>query len=100
MMDIEHLERLALGADRGAALSTLLPGTAEHDYWRGVFLLHDGRLDEVREILKSWKKRHGHNHHDPLFEQLRRRHLLLRANADLPGTTAELRREANVSLDD
>ncbi len=98
-MDIEHLERLALDPDRSAALSALLPGTAEHDYWRGVFLLLAGRLDEVREILDGWTKRHGVGHHEHL-EKLRRHHLLLRAKADLGATAEEIRREADVVLDD
>src|SRR5262245_44021945 len=98
-MDLEHLERLALSTDRTTALATLLPGTVDHDYWRGVFLLHDGRLDEVREILDGWTKRHGQKY-DPPFAKLHHRHLLLRANADLAATSAELSREADLVFDD
>ena len=56
-MDIVELELLALAADRSAGLAALMPGTAEHDYWRGVFLQHAGRLAEVDEILAGWTKR-------------------------------------------
>lgn len=97
-MDLETLEQLAF-ADRSAALAALLPGTVEHDYWRGVSFQHEGRLAEVDEILSNWTQRHGHGH-DELHERLRRRQLLLRANADLAATADELRREANVVLND
>src|SRR3954467_6579839 len=53
-MEIEELEALALGTDRVAALTALLPGTDEHDYWRGILLQHEGRLDEVDELLAGW----------------------------------------------
>lgn len=96
-MDIEQLEALALGTDRSAALAALLPGTAEHDYWRGIALQHEGRLDEVDVLLAEAAKRHGLAEH---VARLRRRQLILRAGADLPRHADALRREAGVSLDD
>ena len=96
-MDIEHLEALALGTDRSAALAALLPGSVEHDYWRGIALQHEGRLDEVDAILADWTKRHGNTEH---LARLRRRQLILRAGADLPRHADALRREAGVRLDD
>ena len=75
-MEIEALEQLALSEDRAAGLATLLPGTIEHDYWRGVFFQHEGQLDAVDEILASWEQRHGHRH-DEHHDRLRRRQLSL-----------------------
>ena len=98
-MDIEALEHLALAEDRSLALAALLPGTVEHDYWRGIFLQHAGRLAEVDEILSGWTKRHGSGH-DEQRERLGRHQLLLRADADLAATADELQREASVVLDD
>src|SRR5690349_18107451 len=97
-LDLDQLEALALSDDRESALATLLPGTTEHDYWRGVHLQHAGRLDEVDEILAGWQKRHGHEdaHHD----RLERRQLLLRAGADLAAHADRIRFEAGLRLDD
>ncbi|MCY0989073.1 hypothetical protein OV203_18195 [Nannocystis sp. ILAH1] len=97
-MDLEHLEALALSDDRAAALAGLLPGTPEHDYWRGVHSQHRGRLDEVDAILAGWKKRHGRT--DELHARLARRQLLLRAGQDLGKYADTLRFEAHVRLDD
>ncbi|WAS94229.1 hypothetical protein [Nannocystis punicea] len=97
-MDLEHLEALALSDDRAAALAGLLPGTPEHDYWRGVHLQHQGRLDQVDAILAGWKKRHGRI--DEQHARLSRRQLLLRAGQDLGAHADALRFEARVRLDD
>ncbi|PCC71250.1 hypothetical protein SAMN02745121_04789 [Nannocystis exedens] len=97
-MDLEHLEALALSDDRAAALAGLLPGTPEHDYWRGVHLQHQGRLDDVDAILAGWKKRHGRT--DEHHARLSRRQLLLRAGRDLGEHADALRFEARVRLDD
>ncbi|MFY0536825.1 hypothetical protein [Nannocystis pusilla] len=97
-MDLEHLEALALSDDRAAALAGLLPGTPEHDYWRGVHSQHHGRLDEVDAILAGWKKRHGRT--DEHHARLARRQLLLRAGQDLGKHADTLRFEAHVRLDD
>ncbi len=97
-MDLEHLEALALSNDRSTALGALLPGTVEHDYWRGVQLQHAGRLDEVDEILGDWQRRHGHT--DEHHQRLSRRQLLLRAGADLAAHADTIRFEAGVWLND
>src|SRR5512135_3708485 len=97
-MEIENLEALAFAEDRAAALAELLPGTVEHDYWRGVHLQHAGRLAEVDEILAGWRKRHGHE--DVNHARLARRQLLLRAGADLGAFADRIRFEAGLALDD
>lgn len=97
-MDLEQLEALALSDDRAAALTGLLPGTAEHDYWRGVHLQHRGELDEVDAILSGWKRRHGRT--DEHHARLARRQLLLRSGRDLAGHADKLRFEAGLRLDD
>ena len=97
-MDDEQLEALALSDDRDAALARLLPGTAEHDYWRGVHLQHAGRLDEVEQILADWQRRHGH--HDDHHTRLARRQLLLRAGRDLGAHADTIRFEVGLALDD
>ncbi|MCY1056787.1 hypothetical protein [Nannocystis sp. SCPEA4] len=97
-MDLEHLEALALSDDRAAALAGLLPGTPDHDYWRGVHLQHHGKLEDVDAILSGWKKRHGRT--DELYTRLSRRQLLLRAGRDLGKHAEAVRFEAHVRLDD
>ncbi|HUS63176.1 MAG TPA: hypothetical protein VMZ28_01495, partial [Kofleriaceae bacterium] len=97
-MDLDQLEALALSDDRESALAGLLPGSIEHDYWRGVHLQHAGRLDEVDGILEAWQRRHGHTeeHHD----RLARRQLLLRAGRDVAAHAERIREDAGVWLDD
>lgn len=97
-LDLDLLEALALSADRPAALAALLPGTALHDYWRGVHLQHEGRLDEVAAILAAWSSRHAGDHE--LQRRLERRQLLLRAGGDLAAHADALRFEAGITLDD
>ncbi len=98
LMDLDRLEALALSDDRSAALAGLLPGTVEHDYWRGVHLQHQGRLGEVDTILAAWQRRHGGT--DESHARLARRQLLLRAGQNLPAVADTLRFEAGVQLDD
>lgn len=97
-MELSELEALALGPDRAAALKALLPGTTEHDYWRGVLLQHEGRLDEVDALLGGWAERH--RSYDAHYERLARRQLLARARADLPGVAERLLEETRTALDD
>src|SRR5688572_16320640 len=97
-MDLEQLEALALSEDRAAALANVLPGTVEHDYWRGVHLQHAGRLDEVDEILSGWRRRHGGT--DSFHARLARRQLLLRAGEKPNRHADKIRFEAGLSLDD
>jgi hypothetical protein len=97
-LDLDLLEGLALAPERSLALAALLPGTALHDYWRGVHLQHEGRLDEVDPILAAWSSHHPDD--DELEEKLARRQLLLRAGEDLAAHAEALRIEAGISLDD
>lgn len=76
-MDLEHLEALALSPDREAALAQLLPGSADHDYYRCVHLQHHGRLDEAQKIIDDWNNRHNDDRHGTL----RLRQLLLRLSS-------------------
>ncbi len=97
-LDLDLLEALALAEDRPAALDALLPGTGLHDYWHGVHLQHEGRLDEVDPILAAWSGRHPGD--DELRGRLERRQLLLRAGSDLAAHADALRFEAGIALDD
>ena len=97
-MDLEQLEALALSDDRSAALAELLPGTVEHDYWRGVLHQHRGELDPVDTILGEWPRRHGRT--DEHHARLRRRQLLLRAGVDLKRHADALRFESGANLED
>lgn len=58
-MDLETLEALALADNRAAALSQLLPGSEDHDYYRCLHAQHRGALDEADAILATWPERHG-----------------------------------------
>ena len=98
-MELGELEQLALGTDRAAALAALMPGTTEHDYWRGVFLQHEGRLDEVDEILRTWADRYG-GYQDDFHSRLSRRQLLAKARRELAAVAEEIRHETGTSLDD
>lgn len=73
-MDLEHLEALAFAEDRTAALAQLLPGSADHDYYRCVHLQQQGKLDEAQRIIDEWTNRH----HDGRSEVLAMRQLLLK----------------------
>ena len=46
-MELEILEALALADNRAAALSQLLPGSEDHDYFRCLHAQHRGALDEA-----------------------------------------------------
>ncbi|MCB9575343.1 MAG: hypothetical protein H6709_24975, partial [Kofleriaceae bacterium] len=97
-MDLEQLEALALADDRDAVLAQLLPGTEDHDYWRGVHLQHAGRLDEVDDLLAGWAKRHGHGR--DAHTRLARRQRLLRAGASPAEHADAIRFEVGLALDD
>lgn len=97
-MELAELEQLALSTDRAAALSGLLPGTPEHDYWRGILLQHEGRLDEVDELLRQWGGRHrGHDEH---YRRLWQRQLLLRSRTDLARVADTILEQTGRALDD
>jgi hypothetical protein len=73
-MDLEHLEALAFAEDREAALARLLPGSADHDYYRCVHLQQRGKLEEAARIIDEWTNRHA----DRRIEVLKLRQMLLR----------------------
>ena len=98
-MDIAELERFALGEDREVALERLVPGTVDHDYWRGVLFQHQGRLDDVDRILVGWSGRHGASGRER-YERLWRRQLLLRAEQDFGRVADDLRVQGGVAFDD
>ncbi|HEX5058019.1 MAG TPA: hypothetical protein VFV99_01610 [Kofleriaceae bacterium] len=58
-MELETLEALALADNRAAALSQLLPGSEDHDYYRCLHAQHRGAFDEAQVILDAWHERHG-----------------------------------------
>jgi hypothetical protein len=58
-MDLEILEALALSDNRATALSQLLAGSEDHDYFRCLHAQHRGSLDEAQSILDAWPDRHG-----------------------------------------
>lgn len=73
-MDLEHLEALAFAENREAALAQLLPGSADHDYYRCVHLQQRGKLADAERIIDEWTNRH----HDGRIEVLKLRQMLLR----------------------
>ncbi|MEZ4362678.1 MAG: hypothetical protein R3B48_20975 [Kofleriaceae bacterium] len=78
-MDLEQLEALAFAPDRGVALGQLLPGSADHDYYRCIHLQHRGQLAEAQRIIDEWTNRH----HDSRGEVLALRQLLLKLSGRL-----------------
>ena len=95
-MDIEQLKALALADDRDAALSALVAGTEDHDYWRAIRLQHQGKLTEVDAILDGWRSKHGDTTRRGVIE---RRQLLLRADADLAANAQRLADDLGVRHD-
>lgn len=98
-MELAQLEALAFHPDKRAALSSLLPGTKEGDYYRAVALQNEGRLDEAEAIIASFKKRYGYDGAE-MRERLKKRQLLLRAATNLPEVASDLARELNVTFED
>ncbi len=75
-MDLELREALALSEDRRGALSHLLPGSEDHDYYRCLAAQHAQQLDEADQIIAAWPQRHGQTQS---YTRLRLRQLLCRA---------------------
>ncbi|WP_428261538.1 hypothetical protein [Haliangium sp.] len=58
-MDLEQLERFALGDDREAALAELVPGTEDYYHYHCLHYQHTGRLRDSYELIERWLARHG-----------------------------------------
>ncbi|MDQ3341668.1 MAG: hypothetical protein M4D80_41485, partial [Myxococcota bacterium] len=84
-MDLEIHEALALSEDRSVALSQLLPGSEDHDYYACLHAQHAGNLDEADRILRAWPERHGSTER---YNRLRLRQLLCRATT-VPAQVAD-----------
>ena len=93
-MDLEILEALALSENRTAALSQLLPGSEDHDYFRCIHAQHERRLDDADAILDAWVERHGSNER---FQRLRLRQLLCRLVDDPASVANDVRDHFGVS---
>jgi hypothetical protein len=72
---IGFLEDFALAADRNAALGALVPGTAEHYFYRCLERQHAGAFGEVDRLLAEWSQRHGRS---GLVARIERRQYLLK----------------------
>lgn len=110
-MDIDRLEGFALGLGPGAgdgetigiagrerALAAFVPGTAEHDRLRVLLLQQRGQVEDLRQadaILDRARTRHGS---DDVWAALRRRQLVLWADADLAAHGRALADATGVSL--
>ncbi len=70
-MDLEQLEALAFSEDRDAALAQLLPGSADHDYYRCVHLQQRGLLDQAQLVIDDWTNRHNDSRRDILLMRQR-----------------------------
>jgi hypothetical protein len=90
-MDLEILEALALATDRTEALGQLLPGSEDHDYFRGLHAQHRGAFDEAQTVLDGWVGRHGHTER---YERLRLRQLFYRLED--PSSLEQLRDQFGV----
>ncbi|MBA2540665.1 MAG: hypothetical protein H0V17_13590, partial [Deltaproteobacteria bacterium] len=93
-MDLEIHEALALSDDRSAALSQLLPGSEDHDFYRCLRAQHTGALDDADTILRAWPERHGHTQR---YQQLTLRQLLYRVTAGAPTRHDDVRDQLGVS---
>src|SRR4051795_776922 len=92
-MDLEILEALALAPDRSQAVSQLLPGSEDHDYFRCLHAQHRGALDEAQQILDVWTDRHGHTSG---YERLRERQRWYRLVANPESVADEVRDQYDV----
>ncbi len=93
-MDLEILEALALADNRAAALSQLLPGSEDHDYFRCLHAQHRGALDEADAILAAWPERHGSTER---YERLRIRQDWYRLGENAAGVADDVRDRFGVS---
>ncbi len=92
--EVGFAERFALAEDRATALAELIPGTPEFYYYSCLHLQSQGKLDEVWEVMKSWKSRHGHR--SPEYKQIEVRQRLLGFASDPADTYKSLARELSL----
>lgn len=57
--EIGFLEDFSLAKDRSVPLKQLIPGTEDYYYYHCLHYQHTGQLDQVRELLVPWIKRHN-----------------------------------------
>jgi hypothetical protein len=56
---IGFIEDYALATDRNAALDQLIPGTEEYYYYHCLQRQHEGRYEDVEELMATWLRRHS-----------------------------------------
>ncbi|HGY90421.1 MAG TPA: hypothetical protein ENK43_04545, partial [Planctomycetes bacterium] len=76
-------ETFALAKDRQAAIAQLIPGTADFYYYSCLQKQHEGRLEEVPALLRTWIERHGRT---ARVEEIENRQALLSFAKDPSGT--------------
>jgi hypothetical protein len=79
------LETFALAEDRGEALKELIPGTEDYYYYSALLAQQEQRLDDVRDLLEPWMKRHGET---PRYREIENRQALL-GYTDAPDITLD-----------
>ncbi|HEY5945035.1 MAG TPA: hypothetical protein VIV40_06060, partial [Kofleriaceae bacterium] len=93
-MELEILEALALADNRAVALSQLLPGSEDHDYFRCLHAQHRGALDEADAILSAWPDRHGSTER---YQRMRSRQDWYRLGENAEGIADDVRDRFGVS---
>ena len=92
-MDLETREALAFAADRDAALAQLLPGSADHDYYRCLRAQHLAQFDEAERIIDAWQHGDGDR-----LRRLQLRQWLYRAQTNFALVADKLRDQLGVEL--
>jgi hypothetical protein len=54
-------EDFALADDRAEALTQLVPGTNEYDYFHSLHYLQTDQMDRLQQTLKNWQARSDRN---------------------------------------
>lgn len=88
-------EVFALSENRQAALEQLIPGTEEYYYYTCLQLQHQGELQQVPALLKTWIKRHGRSLR---VREIENRQALLNHSSDGKGTREYLIRELGLKF--
>jgi hypothetical protein len=90
------LEKYALAEDRAAALAELTPGSDDYYFHHCLEAQHQGRLEEVDRLVKTWVERHGSSGQ---VRQILHRQALLRHASSPKACLDYLRRELDLHLD-